>query len=185
VASRRFLSLVHTNFDLARGDVAVIDNVLMNLASLNLGTPLHRASSSQVFQASWEMPMEGTRWVLVQGLKLEARDQMTEESSTSIAISQEEGELEEESKGGGWWREWSSQTMSLIATTSSTCERVTGEGSGFREAMGTRGKPGVGVCDSTNSGDMCEDPRPAEGVMAERGDRLGGGVAEARGHRAA
>jgi hypothetical protein len=75
--------------------------------------------------------------------------------------------------------------MSLIATTSSTCERVTGEGSGFRGAMGTGGKPGIGVRDSTNSGDTYEDPGPVEGVRAERGDRLGGGVAEARGRRAA
>jgi hypothetical protein len=75
--------------------------------------------------------------------------------------------------------------MSLVVITSSTCERVTGEGSGFRGAKGTGGKPSVGVHDSTNSGDTPEDPVPAEGVRAERGDRLGGGVAETAGHRAA
>jgi hypothetical protein len=96
------LSLICTNFDLVRGDVAVIDNVLMNSASPNLGTPLCRASSSQVVQASRESPMEGAGWVSVQGSKLEAQDRMTEESSTLIAISKEEGESEEESTVGGW-----------------------------------------------------------------------------------
>jgi hypothetical protein len=129
--------------------------------------------------------MKGARWVSVQGSKLEARDWMTEESSTSIAISEEEGESKEEIEGGGWWWDWRSWTMSLVATTSSTCERVTREGSGFRGAMGTGGKPGVGVHNSMNSGDTCEDPGPAEGVRAERGERLGGGVAEAGGGRAA
>jgi hypothetical protein len=129
--------------------------------------------------------MEGARWVSVQGSKLKARDQMTKESLTSIAISEEEGESVEEIEGGVWWRDWSSWTMLLIAITSSTCERVTREGSGFRGAMGTGGKPGVRVCDSMNSGDTCEDPGPAEGVRAERGERLGGGVAEAGGGWAA
>jgi hypothetical protein len=72
--------------------------------------------------------------------------------------------------------------MSLIATTSSTCERATGEGSGFRGAKGTGGKPGIGVLNSMNSGDMPEDPGPMEGVRAERGDKRAGGVAEAGGH---
>jgi hypothetical protein len=181
VDSWSHLSLVRTNFNLARGDVAVIDNVLMNLANPNSGTPLCRALSNQVFQASQELPMEGAGWVSVQGSKLKARDQMTKESLTSIAISEEEGESVEEIEGGVWWQDWSSWTMLLIAITSSTCERVTGEGSGFRGAMGTGGKPGVRVCDSMNSGDTCEDPGPAEGVRAERGERLGGGVAEAGG----
>jgi hypothetical protein len=65
--------------------------------------------------------------------------------------------------------------MSLVTTTSLTCERVTGEGSGFRGAKGTGGTPGVGVHDSMNSGNMPEDPGPTEGVRAERGDRLEGG----------
>jgi hypothetical protein len=65
--------------------------------------------------------------------------------------------------------------MSLVATTSSTCKRVTGEGSGFRGAKGTGGKPGVGVHDSTNSGDTPEDPGPAEGVRVERGEEWVGG----------
>jgi hypothetical protein len=133
-ASRSHLSLVHINCELARGDMAVIDTVLMNSANPVTGTPLGRAASSQVFQASWVSLMEGAGWVSVQGLKLEARDRMFEESLTLIAIFKEEGELEEESEGGGWWRDWSSRTMLLVATTSSTCERVTREGSGFRGA---------------------------------------------------
>jgi hypothetical protein len=77
----------------------------MNLANLNSGTPLRRAPSSQFIQASGDPLMEGAGWVSVQGSKLEAQDLMIEESSPSIAISKEEGELEEESKGGGWWQE--------------------------------------------------------------------------------
>jgi hypothetical protein len=131
----------------------------MNSANLNLGTLLCRALSSQVDHSSGNPLRGGTRWVSVQ-----------------------EGKLEEESEGEGWWQEWSSWTMSLIATTSSTCESVTGEGSGFKGARGTGGKPSIGVLNSTNSGDMSEDPGHVEGVMAERGDKRGGGVAKASGH---
>jgi hypothetical protein len=159
--------------------VAVIDSVMMNSASPTWGTPFCMAPSSQVDQASRESPIEGARWVSVQGLKLEARDRMTEEASTSIAISEEEGESEEENEGGGGWQDWRSRTMLDVVTMSSTCERVTGEGSGFRGARGTGGKPSVGVLDSTNSGDTPEDPGPAEGVKGGRGERRGGGVAEA------
>jgi hypothetical protein len=161
--------------------VAVIEIVLMNLANPVLGTQFLRASSSQLIQAFREPSKGGAGWVSIQGSKLEAGDRVTKESSVSIAISEEEGKSDEASEGGGWWREWSSRTMSLVATTSSTCERVTREGSGFRGAMGTGGKPSVRVHDSTNSGDKCEDPGPTEGVRAERGVRLGGGVAEAGG----
>jgi hypothetical protein len=120
--------------------------------------------------------MEGTRWVSIQGLKLEAWDLLTEESSSSLtAIPKEEGKSEEESEGGGWWQEWSSQTMSLVVTVSLTCKRVTGERSGFRGARGTGGKPGIGVYDATYLGETSEDPRPNDGVRAERGDKEGGG----------
>jgi hypothetical protein len=81
--------------------VAVIDRVLMNSANPNLGTLLHRAPSSQFIQASGDLLMEGTGWVSVQGSKLEARDLTIKESSTSIAIFEEESELEKESEGGG------------------------------------------------------------------------------------
>ena len=64
---------------------------------------------------------------------------------TSTAISKEGGKDGAESGAGGRWREWISQTMSLVARTSSTCESVTGEGSGFRGANSTGGGPGVGV----------------------------------------
>jgi hypothetical protein len=67
-----------------------------------------------------------------------------------------------------------------MVRTSSTCKSVTGEGSGFRGASGTGGKPDVGVQDSINSGDTCEDPAPREGGKAERGESEGGGEAEAR-----
>ena len=69
-------------------------------------------------------------------------------------------------------RSW---TILLVARTSSTCERVTGEGSGFRGVNGIGGKPGIRVCDATNLGDTCEDLRLFEGVRAERGDKEGGG----------
>jgi hypothetical protein len=72
--------------------------------------------------------------------------------------------------------------MSLVATTSSTCKRVTREGSGFRGARGTGGKPSIRVLDSTNLEDTCEDPGPTEGIRVERGDKRGGGVAKASGH---
>jgi hypothetical protein len=71
-ASWSHFNFAHTNFALARGDMAVIDNVLMNLANPNLGTLLYRASSSQVVQASQESLMKGAGWVSVQGSKLEA-----------------------------------------------------------------------------------------------------------------
>jgi hypothetical protein len=73
-----------------------------------------------------------------------------------------------------------SWTMLLVATTSSTWERVTGKGSGFSGARGTRGKPSIGVHDSMNFGETPESPSP-EGVRAERGEQRGGGVAEASG----
>jgi hypothetical protein len=121
--------------------------------------------------------------ITITGSKLEAWDLLIEGSSSTLtAILEKEDKSEEESEGGGRWWEWSSQTISLVATTSLTCERVTGEGSGFRGARGTGGKPSVRVLDSTNSGDTCEDPGPVEGVRAERGDKEGGGVAKASGH---
>jgi hypothetical protein len=85
--------------------VAVFDSVSMNSVSPLRGTPFAKAPSSQVFQASRESPIEGAGWDSVQGSKLEARDRVIEDSSTSMAISEEEGESEEESEGGGWWRE--------------------------------------------------------------------------------
>jgi hypothetical protein len=85
--------------------VAVIEIVLMNSANPSSGTPLSRVSSSQVVQAYRESSRGSAGWVSVQGLKLEARDRLSEGSSASTAISEEEGESEEESEGGGWWRE--------------------------------------------------------------------------------
>jgi hypothetical protein len=70
--------------------------------------------------------------------------------------------------------------MLLVATISLTCERVTREGSGFRGANGTKGKPSIGVHNSTNLGETPEDPE-ANGVRVERGDKRGGGVAKASG----
>jgi hypothetical protein len=102
---------------------------------------------------------------------------MTGVPSTSTTIKEDDGELEEAHKEGDRWWGAKSWTISLVARTSSTCKRVTGEGSGFRGAIGTGGKPGVGVSDAMNSGDMCEDPGLFEGVRAERGERVGGGVA--------
>jgi hypothetical protein len=110
---------------------------------------------------------------------------MTEVSSTSTAIKEDDGESEDAHEEGGRWQETRSQTISLVARMSSTCERVTGEGSGFRGAIGTGGKPSIGVHEATNSGDTCEDPRLLEGVRAKKGERAGGGVARASGHLAA
>jgi hypothetical protein len=75
--------------------------------------------------------------------------------------------------------------MSLVARTSSTCESVTGEGSGFKGANGTGGSPGVGVRDTMNSGEMTEDPASCgrgwvrRGESEERGEeaQAGGGRA--------
>jgi hypothetical protein len=61
---------------------------------------------------------------------------MTEESPTSNAISEEEGELEEKSKGGGWWQEWSSQTMLLKHVLGRALESQRTKGD-CREAMKT------------------------------------------------
>ena len=72
-----------------------------------------------------------------------------------------------------------------MARTSSTCDRVTEEGSGFRGAIGSGGKPGIEVQDSMNSGEICEDPVPRKGGKAKRGDSEGGGEAKAGGRRAA
>jgi hypothetical protein len=94
-------------------------------------------------------------------LKLKAWDiQSKELFSTSTAINEDNGELEDESEGEGWWQEARSQTITLVVRVPSTCKSVTGEGSGFRGASSTGGKPGVRVHNSTNSGDMCEDPGP-------------------------
>jgi hypothetical protein len=60
--------------------------------------------------------------------------------------------------------------MSLVATTSLTCESVTREGSGFRGVRGTRGKPSIGVLNATYTGETYEDLGPSDGVMVERGD---------------
>jgi hypothetical protein len=110
---------------------------------------------------------------------------MTGVPSTSTTIEEDDGELEEAHKEGDRWWGAKSWTISLVARTSSTCKRVTGEGSGFRGAIGTGGKPGVRVSDAMNSGDMCKDPGLFKGVRAERGERVGGGVAKASGHMAA
>jgi hypothetical protein len=75
--------------------------------------------------------------------------------------------------------------MSLIARTSSTCESITGEGSGFRGANGTGGNPGIGVQETTNSGETKGDPAPwgrgwvRWGDSEERGEeaQAGGGRA--------
>jgi hypothetical protein len=105
-------------------------------------------------------------------------------ASSSIAISKEGGEEGVESRAGGRWQEWISRIKLLVVSTSSTCKSVTGEGSGFRGANSTGGKPGVSVQDSTNSGEMCEDPAPWEGGRVERGECDRGGVAKAGGHNA-
>jgi hypothetical protein len=66
--------------------------------------------------------------------------------------------------------------MLLIARMSSTCESVTGEGSGLKGANGTGGNPGIRVQDSTNSGEITEDPAPwgrgwvGRGESEERGE---------------
>ena len=60
--------------------------------------------------------------------------------------------------------------MSLVARTSSTCESVTGEGSGFKGANGTGGSPGVGVRDTMNSGEMTEDPASCGRGWVRRGE---------------
>ena len=61
--------------------------------------------------------------------------------------------------------------MSLIARMSSTCESVTGKGSGFSGANGTGGGgPGVGVRDSTNLGEITKDPAPWGRGWVERGE---------------
>jgi hypothetical protein len=85
--------------------------------------------------------------------------------------------VEEESEGGGRWWDWSSRTMSLVATASLTCERVTREGSGLRGARGTGGKPSIGVYNSMNSGETPKSPSP-DGVRVERGAEKEGGVAD-------
>ena len=106
---------------------------------------------------------------------------MTEVSSTSTTIKEDDGESDDACEAGGRWWEARSWTISLVVRTSSTCERVTGEGSGFRGASGTGGKSGIGVYEAMNSGDTCEDPGLLEGVRVERGERVGGGVARAGG----
>jgi hypothetical protein len=79
--------------------------------------------------------------------------------------------------------------MSLVATTSSTCERVTGEGRGLSRARGTGGSLGVGVRKTTNSGEMWEDSardrgREERGEGAETGGDGGAGATGAGGMRA-
>ena len=59
--------------------------------------------------------------------------------------------------------------MSLVATTSSTCESVTGEGMGLSGAKGAGGGRGVGVRETTNSGETWEDSARERG-RGERGD---------------
>jgi hypothetical protein len=59
--------------------------------------------------------------------------------------------------------------MSLVATTSSTCERVTGEGMGLSGARGAGGGRGVGVRETTNSGETWEDSARDRG-RGERGE---------------
>jgi hypothetical protein len=76
--------------------------------------------------------------------------------------------------------------MSLVATTSSTCERVTGEGMGLSGARGAGGGRGVGVRETTNSGEMWEDStrdrgRGERGEGAETGGDGGAGATGARG----
>jgi hypothetical protein len=66
-------------------------------------------------------------------------------TSASTAISEEGGETDGESRGEGGWQELISWTKLLVVRMSSTCESVTGEGSGFRGANGTGGGLGVRV----------------------------------------
>jgi hypothetical protein len=64
----------------------------------------------------------------------------------------------------------SSRTMSLVATTSSTCKSITGEGRGFSGASGTRGGWGIGVHKTTNSGETWEGSAAWERGRGERGE---------------
>jgi hypothetical protein len=106
-------------------------------------------------------------------------------ASTSTAISKEGGKEGAESGAGGRWQELISWTMSLVVRMSSTCESVTGEGSGFRGANSTGGGPSVGVRESTNLGETYKDPTPwgrgwvRRGESKERGEEAqpGGGRA--------
>jgi hypothetical protein len=59
--------------------------------------------------------------------------------------------------------------MSLVATRSSTCESITGEGRGFSGASGAGGGQGVGVRETTNSGETWEDST-LEGGRGVRGE---------------
>jgi hypothetical protein len=59
--------------------------------------------------------------------------------------------------------------MSLVATTSLTCERVTGEGRGLSGAKGAGGGRGVGVRETTISRETWEDSA-RERVRGERGE---------------
>jgi hypothetical protein len=61
--------------------------------------------------------------------------------------------------------------MSLVVTTSSTCERVTGEGMGFSGAKGAGGGRGVGVRETMNSGETWEDSALERG-RGERGEGM-------------
>jgi hypothetical protein len=61
--------------------------------------------------------------------------------------------------------------MSLVATTSSTCESVTGEGMGLSGAKGIGGGRGVGVRETTNSGETWEDSARERG-RGERGEGM-------------
>jgi hypothetical protein len=79
--------------------------------------------------------------------------------------------------------------MLLVATTSSTCERVTGEGMGLSGARGAGGGRGMGVHETTNSGEMWEDAalergRGERGEGAETGGDGGGGATGAGGEGA-
>jgi hypothetical protein len=75
--------------------------------------------------------------------------------------------------------------MSLIVTTSSTCKSITGEGRGFSGASGTRGGWGIGVRETTNSGETWEGSASLERGRGERGEGVKkGDEAQARGRRA-
>jgi hypothetical protein len=150
------------------------------------GTSFSRASASQAIHVQSSADIGRARWDSIHGSKLEVWDLLSKgTSSMSTTIDEDKGELKEVSKGEEWWQDTRSQTISLVARTTSTCESVTGEGSGFRGANGSGGKPGVRVQDSTNLGETCEDPAPRKGGKAERGESKGGGKAEAGGCRAA
>jgi hypothetical protein len=141
---------IRTNFDVA-GDFDVIARVLMKGYNASAGTSFSRASASQAVHVQSSTDIGRAGWDSIHGLKLEAWDLLSKgTSSMTTAIDEDEEELEEVSEGEEWWWDMRSWTISLVVRTSLTWESVTREGSGYRGAIGTGGKPGVGVWDSTN-----------------------------------